>query len=126
MQETKAARYLKQMRPRGAPLPGAPQIAPKKIVLPGDYARPKKTVGKSKLGPGKCPKMPSLRPNPKKRREVERRQKLALGPKGREKTWRDFTTMPFRIRVMKKAAYGSMPGLPWGNPYLHAFYSDEE
>ncbi|KAF8419758.1 hypothetical protein EV426DRAFT_576848 [Tirmania nivea] len=47
IRQTKAARYLKRMRPRNVPLPGAPQRAPKRIVLPGDYTRPKRTVGKS-------------------------------------------------------------------------------
>ena len=56
IQQTEAARYLKQMRPRKAPLPGVPQLAPKRIILLGDYARPKRMVEKSKVGSGRCPK----------------------------------------------------------------------
>ncbi|KAF8415769.1 hypothetical protein EV426DRAFT_578980 [Tirmania nivea] len=87
IRQTKAARYLKRMRPRNAPLPGAPQRAPKRTVLPGDYTRLKRTVGKSKLG--ECSTVRNLNVSTKTKVKVKRTQKLVLGPKGRVRTWED-------------------------------------
>jgi len=124
IRQTKAARHLRNMRPRNAPLPGAPQIARKRIVLPGDYARPKRTVGKSKLR--ECSIVKSLTLNTKTKARMERKQKLALGPKGRAKTWKDTRNLPFSVRVIKRTAYAAMDNLPRGNPFLYAIHGDEE
>jgi len=123
IRQTKAARYLKKIRHRNAPLPGAPQLAPKRVVLAGDYARPKRTVGKSKLG--ECSIVESLDLNIKIKAGVKRNQKLVLGPKGRAITWTDARPLPFHVRVIKRTAYAALDNLPRGNPYRYSIYDDE-
>ena len=124
IRQTKAARYLKKMRPRNVPLPGAPQRAPKRTVLPGDYTRPKRTVGKSKLG--ECLMVKSLNLSTKFKTRMGRNQRLTLGPKGRAQTWKDITSMPFNVRLIKRTAYAAMGNLPRGNPFQYAIHGDEE
>ncbi|KAF8419776.1 hypothetical protein EV426DRAFT_700957 [Tirmania nivea] len=121
--QTKAARYLQRMRPRNVPLPGAPQRAPKRIVLPEDYTRLKRKVGKSKLGEGSTVK--SLKVSTKPKAGVKRTPKSVLGPKGRVRTWNDVSTMPLKIRVIKKTAYDTLDSFPRGKPYRYAVQADE-
>ncbi|KAF8416348.1 hypothetical protein EV426DRAFT_709407 [Tirmania nivea] len=123
IRQTKAARYLKKMRPRNVPLPGVPQRAPKRTVLPGDYARLKRTVGKSKLAEYSTAKR--LNVSTKSKAGVKRKQKVVLGPKGRAQTWKDVSSMPLKIRVLKRTAYDTLESLPKGNPYRYAVYGDE-
>ncbi|KAF8416341.1 hypothetical protein EV426DRAFT_627156 [Tirmania nivea] len=124
IRQTKAARYLQKMRPRNVPLPGAPQRVPKMTVLPGDYTRLKRTVGKSKLR--ECTTMGSLNVSTKSKAGVKRNQKVVLGPKGRAHTWKDVSSMPFKVRVLKRTAYDTLESLPKGNPYRYAVHGDEE
>ncbi|KAF8420908.1 hypothetical protein EV426DRAFT_611344 [Tirmania nivea] len=124
IRQTKAARYLQKMRPRNVPLPGAPQRVPKIIVLPGDYTRLKRTVGKSKLR--ECSTVRSENVSTKSKARVKRNQKVVLGPKGREHTWKDVSSMPFKVRVLKRTAYDTLESLPKGNPYRYAVHGDEE
>ncbi|KAF8416335.1 hypothetical protein EV426DRAFT_709383 [Tirmania nivea] len=123
VRQTKAARYLQRMRPRNVPLPGAPQRAPKRTVLPGDYTRLKRKVGKSKLGEGSTVK--SLKVSTKPKAGVKRTPKSVLGPKGRVRTWNDVSTMPLKIRVIKKTAYDTLDSFPRGKPYRYAVQADE-
>ncbi|KAF8416346.1 hypothetical protein EV426DRAFT_686807 [Tirmania nivea] len=124
IRQTKAARYLQKMRPRNVPLPGAPQRVPKMIVLPGDYTRLKRIVGKSKLR--ECSTVGSLNVSTESKAGVKRNQKVVLGPKGRAHTWKDVSSMPFKVRVLKRTAYDTLESLPKGNPYRYAVHGDEE
>ncbi|KAF8419772.1 hypothetical protein EV426DRAFT_700952 [Tirmania nivea] len=123
VRQTKAARYLQRMRPRNVPLPGAPQRAPKRTVLPRDYTRLKRKVGKSKLGEGSIVK--SLKVSTKLKAGVKRTPKSVLGPKGRVRIWNDVSTIPLKIRVIKKTAYDTLDSFPRGKLYRYAVQADE-
>ena len=82
IRQTKAARYLRKMRSRNAPLPRAPQLTPKMVGLPGDYARPKRMTAKSKLG--ECATVESLNLSTESKKRMGN---TLLGPKGRAHAW---------------------------------------
>ena len=108
-QKLKAARHLARCRPAGVPLPGMPQRKAKLVVKPGDYARPKRVVGRSPLrksvsaasiGSSAAGAAAATR-GPRKGQRVMRPRRHTLGPKGRKTEWPTKYDEPLRVSLLK-------------------------